>query len=641
MHRLLLCSLLCMLAAISHIGYNYYPHLANAMVPELGGYIACILAIGIGATLFQNHSNCEKTPDSIPLGESGDSGRGQQKFLVTLTDVLSTRAIFSAGFALSTCTRYAGDGSWMGLAYLYFSVLAVSLALICTFTSSVIVALMFDLQTSSQRAQFATEVVWAEKLLSHCFFGSFAAMMCTVGCSGWGTGFEYNISVPAIWCSVGLTVVGAGIFQLRNVAVSSASLAPGVSAMVDEIPVDPNADEVKVKGTETAPKKKATLSDRMLSKANLVGLHGTIISGFVMIAVVTYHSDVELLADNFDFVQGQQGTNYWPAAFVYSMSLTLSLGMITAMLGTMYSVTLISLPNETAKVDFIQRTEAVSSGFITTYYFCVFTFIFGFGLLGRAKFDIPLPPESTAALCLSFFCCGAVWIRRCGVDAKTARLGDPQFEETVFTRGTGGSRRSRRRKRTSTMKDNEAQTPLAQVIRDQIGAASGAAIFIGGFAYLAVNFFRSPSADGATMYLWLMGLVFGLCMICCAFGSFIFLEVEGMENEIQEEAFAVKVFPVSRMTFVFLTLAMLLLFQGLIHMGHTKRLWYVHVTEIAVRKRPSFCVMPAPLLTIRCTSSQGWLGFFGVFLLAWTMPLLAHKAMLDYQTNSTTTAAEV
>ena len=109
------------------------------------------------------------------------------------------------------------------------------------------------------------------------------------------------------------------------------------------------------------------------------------------------------------------------------------------------------------------------------------------------------------------------------------------------------------------------------------------------------------------MYLWLMGLVFGLCMICCAFGSFIFLEVEGMENETQEEvrcgaplhqfhvhlmdapallflqAFALKVFPVSRMTFVFLTLAMLLLFQGLIHMGHTKRLWYVHVTEISVR----------------------------------------------------------
>jgi hypothetical protein len=584
MHRLLLCSLLCMLAAISHIGYNYYPHLANAMVPELGGYISCIFAIGISATLFQNHKNSEKTPDSIPLGESGDSGHTHTKFLVTITDVLSTRAIFSAGFALSTCTRYSGDGSWMGLAYLYFSVLSVSLALICTFTSSVIVALMFDLQTSSQRAQFAHEVNWAEKLLTHCFFGSFLAMLCTVGCSGWGTGFEYNISVPAIWSCVGLVVIGAGIFQLRNTAVSSASLAPGASSSssADEVPMDANADEVKVKGTETAPKKKATLSDRMLAKANLVGLHGTLLAGFVMVAVVTYHSDVELLADNFDFVQGQQGTNYWPAAFVYSMSLTLVLGFVTATLGTMFSVTLLSLPSETAKIDFIQRTESISSGFITTYYFCVFTFIFGFGLLGRAKFDIPLPPESTSALCLSFFCCGAVWIRRCGVDAKTAQLGDLQHQETVFTRGTGGSSRRARRQRKSTLKDSEAQTPLALVIRDQIGAASGSAIFIGGFAYLAVNFFRSPSADGATMYLWLMGLVFGLCMICCAFGSFIFLEVEGMENDVQEEAFAVKVFPVSRMTFVFLTLAMLLLFQGLIHMGHTKRVWYVHVTEIAV-----------------------------------------------------------
>ena len=148
-------------------------------------------------------------------------------------------------------------------------------------------------------------------------------------------------------------------------------------------------------------------------------------------------------------------------------------------------------------------------------------------------------------------------------------------------------------------------TPLHSVIRDQISAASGAAIFVGGFAYVAVNFFKSPSADGATMYLWLMGLVFGLCMVCVAFGSFILLELEQLESEAQEEAFAIRVLPLSRLTFIFFTLAMLLHFQGLIHMGHTKREWYVHVTEGA-----------------------GWTGFCCVFFVAWMMPLLAHKAMV-------------
>ena len=86
-----------------------------------------------------------------------------------------------------------------------------------------------------------------------------------------------------------------------------------------------------------------------------------------------------------------------------------------------------------------------------------------------------------------------------------------------------------------------------------------------------------------------------------------------MENETQEEAFALKVFPVSRMTFVFLTLAMLLLFQGLIHMGHTKRLWYVHVTEISVR----VTLRHDPRMVVTLLHFfwfQGWLGFFGVFL---------------------------
>jgi len=102
-----------------------------------------------------------------------------------------------------------------------------------------------------------------------------------------------------------------------------------------------------------------------------------------------------------------------------------------------------------------------------------------------------------------------------------------------------------------------------------------------------------------------MGLVFSLSMVCVTYGTMILLNLEDLGNEVQEEVFAKWVLGASRMTYVFFTISILLLFQACIHMGHTQLGQFAYISK-----------------------AMGWFGFSCVFLVAWTMPFLSHRARM-------------
>eukprot|EP00937_MAST-01D_sp_MAST-1D-sp2_P000058 g58.t1 len=637
-YRLFLGAVVCLMAASGQVGYNYYPEGVNAVVPQVVGWAACAFIVSgplyliirahavaqmeqlTPAQLASANGRSSPSKQFSPIVDDADSLYGP----ISQTDtVFGTRSVFVAGFALAACARYKGSSSSMGLAYVICTITSVALALCCTFLSSLLTILAMDLERP-RRARFARSVMWASNLCSSCYFFAIIFGMIGVGFTGWGTGYEYNRYVPAGWSAGACVVLPLCILAIKN-AASGAARSPTQG---------PGAGDAPGGLSRTVN----PLHERMVAQVNLVGSQATITAGFVFYAVVTFHADIEQYASR--FIMGQRGGDWWPTVFLHVMSVSFMAASSASVLATMIGTTCSALRGERVKDDFAKRVGWLATLCFVCYYLSLFLFMIGFGLFGRMKFSVLAPLEMTAALAVGFFSCGKLWVSfassaarkydtTAGIrndgdedgssddnsdsdeeadpeEERRRRLSrDPYQEDERTTRRTSGcSMRTddiERGRKVSTAYG----TPLHSVIRDQIGAASSAAIFIGGFAYLAVNFFYNPDAPNAHEYLWLMGAVFSLSMVCVAYGTMILLNLEDLGNEVQEEVFAKWVLGASRMTYVFFTVSVLLLFQGAVHMGHTQLGQYAYVTKIA-----------------------GWTGFGCVFLVSWTMPFLSHRAKM-------------
>ena len=609
-YRFFLSSVICLMAATGQTGYNYYPKASNAIIPQVVGWAACAFMVSGPLYLIMRAHSQTQMDDSLDTEQDSKSARTDDADSlygpISQTDnMFGTRAVFVAGFSLAACTRYNGDGSVMALGYVICCVTSVVLALCCTFLSSLLTILSMDLDRA-KREQFARSVMWASDLCPSCFFCSILLGMVGVGFAGWGTGYEYNRLVPAVWAGVGCLLIPFAVCWVQSTAgMSTKSPAATAGPVVGGLSKSINP-----------------LHERMCAQMNLVGSQATITAGFVFYAIVTFHSDIEGYASR--FVVGQKGGDWWPTAFLHIMSASFVLDTVAAVISTLIGTTCSGLSSQLIKDDFAARMKPLVNMCFSFYHFSLFLFMIGFGLLGRMKFSILAPLESTGMLALCFFGCGKVWVTFGAYSAKKYDIaGDGDADESedsddddhLSARERLHQQQNRRTRRTSgcSMRTDDIErgrrvsvaygTPLHSVIRDQIGAASSSAIFVGGFAYLSVNFFNNPDAPNAHEYLWLAGLVFGLSMVCVTYGTMILVELEDLGNEVQEEIFAKWVLGASRMTYVFFTISVLLLYQSCIHMGHAQLGQFTTVTKIG-----------------------GWIGFGSVFLVAWTMPFLAHRA---------------
>ena len=474
-------ALLCYTLGLSRIGFVYYPLSPSAQnIPYVIFLITSVLILISFAYIFRA-KNIAESENSLRGGINEHFNLSQT---LELFNVVANRSVYIAGMAQNGILRYLevvpNDeevSNTLGHAFLVFACLSTALSLLCAFPLS---TLSVALQSTTLRAQkyFSTLCQILANLCFSAYTLSFICLGFTMMLMPWGCSYpaQGGINVALGLASLLLLIVGIvrGYCAYRFASTREEEEEGG--------------SNVRDAASETL------FISKSLGQINEVGSQATLASAFLFYNVVTFQTDILALP----FHQLQQAQ-----LFLFANVLAITSGLTSAILDSIITVFTYNLPLDVQKSFFLRAVISLSSLTESLFYLALVGWYVVFGLFGFTKYtSVSYTPIIFASIGFVVTALGATHLNSAKV------LVDLDISSRRLEVATAG--KDERREAASS-----SQCIARPALLNQIAFR---VLFLGGFAYNAVNFFQlQPAGAGVqynydACYLIFMSLCFALSL---------------------------------------------------------------------------------------------------------------------------------
>jgi hypothetical protein len=395
------------------------------------------------------------------------SGEKYHEFVLRQADVLAGRAIYLTGFCQSGVTRFKVTDHPAGYGYLVFIVLAFISAALPAFLLSVMSIFITDTQPHKREAiAVLFRNFWRALFL--CYINAFLALSIALTLMGWGCQYPHEGWIPL---HAGLGAVGCLLAALayiwgkhqdvkRTVSDDDTTAAPGVLAKASE-------------SVET-----------ILALINNTGSQATISSGFVFYNVVTFGTDILTLSFT---------SKTMKEVFLEVNALTVAAGLVASVFDSLITLFANDLRGIQQRARFLHSTRLMVRVCTNAYLLSLLGFITGFALFGLVKF------EDTSYVELWFSVFAGACIVMGGVLLNYWRRQATSIAHSNSV-GRGGAE----------AEVDDATLHKLENRPKRFNMTAYRALFFGGFAYFAINFFVVQDRAVSDAYPVFMSATFTL-----------------------------------------------------------------------------------------------------------------------------------
>ncbi len=485
--------------------------------------------------------------------------------IVELCNVIGGRSLLMTGFVQHALARYTyipggSDADTESLMLNRIFWLATHAAcgclMICVLLTTEISIAVQQLHTQPSRLAFVEQTRW---LWRFCQYAKTVGMHClflSAGLMGWGCsqrcddplvpgGVCYSrlSSAPVVCCGIGLLMVIYFRSTTHVAFVHANRVAQDIADSQDKEPdktakADEQADLQHAAGSMTA--------------VNLIGNSATICAGFVTYNIATYDTDVlhGPITGPSNF-----GLTMWGSIFLWANWASFALGMACALSVLHIDERYRILPDNGAKVAFVDAIPSRAPGFCLVV--AMHAFMVAFALFGLAKMS-PMRVEPVVIVLAALI---GIWTEFSQIHKHyKAAKGVPDTQLPVeihrWVDHKGGFK-------TETVVDRTLS---------QLQSYAPRALLFGGFAYNAVSFMFRPASDMAPTYMMGMSICFCAAMYLTLIDTVVNTLLALLSTEARKEAFCMALRPTLSRAYKLSTVHLVFFLGSFVVMGYIK-LW--------------------------------------------------------------------